>query len=242
MAVFFGSFLAGLYPLAAVGAVAAAITFVMWGWAHGLRSDPEPLDAGRGLKLMPHWATRDAPGWWGLAFTHAANGTLLASLLFGYFFLWAVAPGWPPPAFLDASPALPGLALAGAIGGWLAARRAGRANAAEGPGGATAWLVAALAAGLLGTSAFLAIPVTGVGSPTEHSYNAVVTVMAGYAAFHCAVGSIIAGFALARCRAGYVSAVRGLDLQVHELWWGYVAAAGTVIVAALFAFPALVAP
>src|SRR3546814_4222710 len=39
----------------------------------------------------------DGPGLWGMGVTLLANGALYLSLLFGWFYLWAVSPQWQVP-------------------------------------------------------------------------------------------------------------------------------------------------
>lgn len=240
MAVFFVGFLAQAYWISAAGAIAAVVMFLGWAWANGMREDPAPLPAGRGLELLPHVAVAGAPGWWGTCFTFVADGTFLASLLFGYFFLWAVAPGWPPPEFLEASVALTVLAVAGLLIGHLGADWAVRANRG---GGVMARNLGLLTSGLGHVGAavgLMLIPLVGLDSPTTHAYNATATLLSGYGAFHSALAALMAAYCAVRGIAGYVSPMRNLDLRVLRLWTGYTAIAGILILLALLAFPVMV--
>jgi len=243
LAVFFMGFLLKVYWLAAAGAAAAIVLFFGWAWSNGIREDTPPLPAGRGVDLVRHDLASGPPGWWGLAFTHAANATLLASLIFGYFFLWLVAEAWPPPAYFDVPLWLPALALAGLLGGWLAAHRALSRTTAAGagnprPDGTTgAWLLAAAGGGVTAAATSFALPLVGIGPPTAHAYNATVTVLAGYAGIHATLAALWSGYALLRVRAGFVSRLRSLDLQLLWLWWAYTALAGALILACLVLAP-----
>ena len=98
--IFFLSFLLKLYPLAAVGVVLTIASFLGWAYQYGLREDAPLLSAGGGYSLLPHFAAPSSPGWWGMLFAIVADGTLYAALLFGYLFLWTVAPAWPPPVYV----------------------------------------------------------------------------------------------------------------------------------------------
>jgi len=240
--VFFLCFLLGLYLLSAAGALLALATFLRWAWSHGRRSDPPLLPAGEGLALPPQAVVRSAPGWWGLLFTLVADGTFLAALLFGYLFLWTVAPAWPPPVFVEADPAIPLLAALGLLGGLLGGQRALAATERSAPKARTLWLFVTLLSGLLAAGAFLAVPVTALPPLQSHAYAAVTAVLAGYAAFHCLLGAVIAGLVLLRCRAGFVSAQRCLDPLLLRLWWRYSGGAGLLILAAIHLLPGALAP
>ncbi|WP_273501470.1 hypothetical protein [Paracoccus sphaerophysae] len=108
-------FLLPVFKLWTPSMVALAIVAVMsmrWAWVPGEREDRGPLDAGRGVALLAAAEAADPPGWWGTLFLLlAADAVLFGSLLFGYAFLWTVAPDWPPRAYLK--PTLAGPALAG---------------------------------------------------------------------------------------------------------------------------------
>jgi cytochrome c oxidase subunit I+III len=240
LAVFFVSFLFQLYPLAILGAAAATALFLVWGWSNGMKSDPEPLPAGRDIELLPHAGVPGAPGWWGAGFTLVADATLLASLLFGYFFLWSVAPGWPPPSYIDRAPLLPLLIVLGSLGGFAASHLAARSCLRAGAGAALPWLAGALVAGLVVMAAFIAIPLTAIDPPTTHAYHATVALLSVYAAFHAGTAALLSGHAVMRCRAGYVSPRRSLDLRITRIWWGYTCSSGLLILIALYAFPAMV--
>jgi cytochrome c oxidase subunit I+III len=240
MGLFFLGMLLQAYPLALFGLLLALVVFLWWAWQNGLAEDPEPLRAGRGLMLLPHAAAAGAPGWWGTWLMLIANGTLLASLLFGYVFLATMAPGWPPPALIEPSLVVIGAIVLGALAGAGAAQRAVSANAAAGPAAAMAWLAAGIFAGVVGAAGFAAVPLMGFVSPKEHAYDATVAALSAYGALHCGLGAIMSGHVLFRCRAGFVSPLRSLDLRVTRLWWGYTALTSLLIAAAMFGLPLLV--
>ncbi len=240
MAVFFLGFLFQVYPVAIAGAGVAAILFLIWGWQNGLKEDHEPLPAGGDLELPVHATVDGAPGWWGSCITFVADGTFLASLLFGYLFLWSVAPGWPPPSFIEPSTVIPAVAILGSATGFMASHLAVRRNAAGALGAAMMWLTIALLAGIGAAAAFLAVPLTAIESPTTHAYHATTALIAIYAAFHCGVVTLMSAHAGLRAFSGYISPQRSLDLRVLRLWWGYALGRALLILAVLFAFPALV--
>ncbi len=237
MAAFFLSLLLKLYWATPVAAVAALAIFLRWGWSNGHRRDPAPIATGNGPALPHHSVVPAAPGWWGLVFTIIADGTLLASLLFGYAFLWLVAPGWPPPHFLDAPLLVPFGTAAALFAGAFAARRAAAANAAGASGSRAGWLYGATLAGLVAAAVLLWGTFDDLPPPASHAYAAVVAFTAGYLALHAAIGSMLAGFVALRGRAGFLSPQRTLDLRILRLWWDYTVAAGAVVLLALFGLP-----
>src|SRR5690606_37119564 len=124
-----GFFLAVLfktYGIAIAAAVAALAIFLLWSWRNGAKADPTPVDVGEGLLLMPHHGdSYAAPGRSGLLYTLLADATLFASLLFGFVYLWTIAPNWPPPEYISSDLAWPAtgvialaIAYAGGRRGW----------------------------------------------------------------------------------------------------------------------------
>jgi cytochrome c oxidase subunit I+III len=227
-------FLFGFYPGAAVLALGFLAAALRWLWLSGMRADPDPVDVGGGLALLPHPASGQSPGWWGMAFTLVFDATLLASLLFGYLFLIAVAPGWPPPALVDPQPGIAALAAAGLAGIAAGAGQAVRANRQGQAARRTGWLLVAALGGLAATGGFALIPLLLAPPATGHAYAACVFVLALFAALHAALAAIGSLFVAARCRAGFVSPMRAGDLTILRLWCRFAAAAGIVVLGAIY--------
>ncbi|MEI2416835.1 cytochrome c oxidase subunit I [Orrella sp. JC864] len=233
-AVFFLCVLFKLYALALAGAAAALAVFWAWAWQSGLRHDPAPREVGMGLVLNTHHVSPTAPGWRGTVFALLADGTLLASLLFGYGFLWTIAPGWPPPAYIESGGWLAWCAVLAAAAAAFAAWRA-RAPAVAGlPRACTGWAGAGAASAALATGLLLALARTAYPDPTEHAYGAVVNVMAAYLAVHTFAAALMGAFVALRARAGYVSAQRRLEPRVWALWCGYTAVAAVLVLGATY--------
>ncbi|TVR08703.1 MAG: cytochrome c oxidase subunit I [Salinarimonadaceae bacterium] len=216
-----------LVPLAVLGVAALAFR---WVWSLGTRTDEGLLDAGHGLSLPLASASTRPPGWWGTAFLLVANATFFASLLFGYAFLWTVAPNWPPPAYLEPGLAGPALGLAGIVLaplGLRLAERLLRAGHAMTPGLAIA-LTGAAATASAGVLAVLAS-----ADPQGHAYDAIVRVIAGYVLIHVVLAAAMSVYLAARRSAGFVSPDRYGEVRIVRLWTDYAAITALLGLAAL---------
>jgi cytochrome c oxidase subunit I+III len=232
---FFLLMLAGLYALTPLAVAGVAAVAWRWAWDTGSRVDHGALPIGRGASVPPHCETEDTPGWWGSALTLAANATLFASLLFGFAFLWVVAPNWPPPACLApigieaAAGILAGCAASGCV--WLA----GRALRREAVAGAMWLCLACLACAVAALLAVAAIPLGGRLPPvTGHAYAAASAAMLAYLGTHLALAALMLGFVAARLRAGFLSARRSHELVIVGQWTHYATTTGALVLGILF--------
>lgn len=217
---FFLSMLAGLYLVAPIFLVGTVAMGWRWAWTNGTRQDVGAMAAGDGTTLPTSFEAPRTTGWWGSVFALSASATLFVSLLFGYAFLWTIAPNWPPPVLI--SPSLLGPVLAGA-------------GAAAAIWGARGHAPTALA-GQLAIVAGVALILASAPAPSSHAYAATSATLAGYAIFHAGLAAVMHGFVLARRRAGYHSAARDGERQIVRLWSDHGAAVGA-FVAVLLVLP-----
>ena len=229
-AAFFVAMLFKLYWLALVVLLVVVGCFLFWTNDTGLWKDTGPVTIGRGEAAPYHSECDDAPSWWAMAFTLAANATLYISLLFGGLFLWVSAPGWPPPDLPALGIVLPVIAVAAALSAMAAGRRAVHAAGRE----PYAHLTGCGIAHAMASITLLAIALTGVTGITSHALAATLFVILIYTAAHHALGVVFALFGLARVRTRRVSAMRTLDLRIGRQWHDYCAVA--TILGLLFAF------
>src|SRR5690606_2180950 len=182
--VFFLAFLLSLYWVAAL--VLPVIAALGWTWARRIasREDQGRVDIGLGASAPVHHEATFAPGWCGSLAFLAADATMFASLLFGFAYLWTIAPNWPPPAFIDASVIDLAVGAAGfALAAWAARRGLGR-NRKGDSGGAARWSLIAAGGLVAGALALLAAPLFRLPAPSSHAYPAIATMLVVYTVLH----------------------------------------------------------
>ncbi|WP_173934319.1 cytochrome c oxidase subunit I [Chelativorans sp. Marseille-P2723] len=221
MALVTGSFFVGmlikaywLIPLSLLGVTGLGI---WWAWSLGSQEDQSPQDVGNGLALPLASHASEPPGWWGSLFLLLANGVFFGSLLFGYAFLWTVAPNWPPPSYLEPGITGPALALGGAVLTLVGIRMADRALQ-RGAGSLPGLLLSF--AGLAALAAAGVTVLTGTAH-NAHAYDATLWVVAGYVLLHLALAGLMKAFLALRVTAGYVSAQRIGEARIVRLWSDY---------------------
>src|SRR5690606_12004223 len=174
-----------LTPLALVAFIAISL---VWARSTGAREEPQPVDIGSGVRLLPHHGcVAAAPGRSGLLYALVADATLLASLLFGYVFLWTVAPNWPPPEYVSGHWPTPLVGAAGLIVAAWPTRLGVRPTAAGDIGKAARWLQIGAIAGAGATAAFAILPTVALPPATSHAYAAVSTMICYYISVHALI-------------------------------------------------------
>ncbi|MGE7204275.1 cytochrome c oxidase subunit I [Sphingomonas sp. NPDC019816] len=211
---FFLAMLAGLYIITPIFILGVVWQGWRWAWSNGIRRDVGQVTVGDGLSLPTSFEATRTTGWWGSVFALSASATLFASLLFGYAFLWTIAPNWPPPALIAPSLVAPLLALAGAA----VAFHAGRGG--RGMRGLVGQVTIIAALGWL---------LTGAPDPASHAYAATSAMLAAYAIFHAGLAAIMYAFLLARARHGFHSPARGGEARIIRLWSDHAAGVGASV-------------
>lgn len=229
LSLLFGYYWFALLPLAGVTALAWR-----WLWVLGARSDVGMVSIGCGQTAPIHREVGGAPGWWGSSLLLVADGTFFTSLVFGYAFLWVIAPNWPPPAQMDGG-VLPGMiAAVAALGGTILAYRA---HTTVRTGALAAAKRVALWAGgaqVIVIAALIAIGVTALPLPTSHAYAAASWALIIYAGFHAFLALFGAAFLHARIGAGYVSVARSQEATIAQMFAAYAGAVTILVLLCLF--------
>ncbi len=235
----FLSLLFSLYWLTPFCFLATVATLLFWLRGQGFRVDYGAVPIGRGVSVPLAGETPGAPPVWAMGAILIANLSLFASLGFGAFFLWLVAPSWPPPDLLQSGYGLLGGAVVSALAGALAMRFAATANR-NGREARQTWLGVALAAnlsilGLLGLLILWHLP-----DPFAHAYAASTLALVCYGLMQAFVGALLTAVALGRVRLGFVSARRAAALTVARMWQDYTAMIAILGAIVILAIPLLV--
>lgn len=174
--------------------------------------------------------------WWAVVVLMLVDGTVFASLVFAYFYLWTVTlSGWPPSGVeLPAS----GASIAAAAG-WAASsvamesvNRTLRANVSRTAFGARL-IIALILMWAAFSFNFLALWNTNV-RPQAHAYGAVIYTMLAWQALHVVLLTLMAGYTLARSWAGLLNAERRSTFDNTRLMWHYTIAQGAAALAVMY--------
>ena len=218
-------------------AIGTLIAILYWLWT-GTAEVPEEedYDVGMGVRLPVYASGPDSVGWWAMFITMVGDGTAYASLIFSYFFFWTIhddfTNGIEGPGAVWPMVALAAFALAWA--GMLAARRVNRAEQRrEGEQDLRHPALLALAGCLAG----LAGPFLAGMDPTQHSYPAIVWVVAIWTVVHGAVGVLMQLYCLARSLTGRLTARYDMDLGNVVLYWHFMVITAVTAFAVIGLFP-----
>ncbi|MEJ7667985.1 MAG: cytochrome c oxidase subunit I [Casimicrobiaceae bacterium] len=233
-------------PAVVCGVIAIAM-MIRWMWGSDPGASHAPVDIGGGVTLPVYVTGPKSHSWWAMVCLLLVSGTLFASLVFSYFYLWTVAPEvWPAGG--DALPALwhpliaAGLLLASSGVIASASRALQRSVARVAGSGHWAVRIALLVALLFLVGAF-AIELYGQWqaglTPTESSYGAIVYMAAALQGQFVAVLVIMGLYTVARSLRGLLDGRRRATFDNTMLLWHYTVAQGLVTLAVLHGFPRL---
>ena len=231
---FFLSLLMGYYWLALLPLAGVTIMAWQWLWALGARSDVGPVSIGCGQSAPVHREAHGGPGWWGSRLLLVANGTLFSSLLFGYAFLWVIAPNWPPPVLIDGGVLLSLIAAFAAVSGALLAKRAHGILMTGALAATQHLMIMAGMAQIVAIATLALLGVTALPSPTSHAYAAASWALIVYAGVHAFMALFCAIFLHARIGAGYVSVARSQESTITRMFATYGAVVTIIVLSCLF--------
>ncbi|MGM0570527.1 cytochrome c oxidase subunit I [Marinobacter sp.] len=224
------SLLLKTYSLAIIFTLLVLVACLRWSWVNGLHPRMAPRDRTGGLPL--HSRTIDGPGRWGMIVALMADGTLFASLIFGWLYLWPVAPDWRMP---EQSPLSvwgllgSGLLLAAATGLWWR-----QARGAVSMGG----LLLVAGVGLAHCVALVVTTFDAGLRPGHTAHDSILAVVLAYLIFHSGLTTLLTGLQVMRVRYGYTSRTLPYELRVLDPLWGYTVGVYWISIAVFLAMPA----
>jgi len=225
------------YGVAVFASVVAFLLMLRWSWKNGAHPALSPRGECRTEPAPLHCETTDGPGLWGMVVALMADGTLYASLVFGWFYLWTAAPEWATPAASPVSVRLlvaSGLLLTVAWGCY----RSGisRLKTGNAKGVATRF---SLAVGLAGAHwlVLVAAMLTGDLQPQSLAHDAVLLVVLIYLALHGGLVAVVTALQVVRMRYGYVGRELPYEPVVVQPLWVFSLGAFWLTLAAFFLAP-----
>ncbi len=213
------SLLVKTYWVALAAAVVAVIILLRWGWHSGAHPSMAPPAKDEPNNPPWHSRTMDGPERWGMGAFLLANGTFFLSLLFGWLYLWTVAPNWslPPQSPIAFWPMLAsGGVLTLAVLVFLKALK-GLKNGQDRNLQSFSWITALL--GLTSVLALIWVVWNANLTPKETAHDSVMAVMFIYILIHSALATTLSALQALRVRLGYVSAIYPNEPFVLRLFW-----------------------
>lgn len=225
------------YSAAIAMAMVTLLLLLRWSWENG--AHPVAAANARTVAGDPplHSRTFDGPGLWGIKVTLLANGSLYLSLLFGWLYLWTVAPNWQVPEQppLSAVAVLASGLMLTAANVWLHAviRRLRQRDSTRLQ--THLWGISAL--GLLHWLLLAGCWHASSLAPQHTAHDAVITVLLLYQLLHSGLAVIMTALQAWRVRRGYVSREAPYEPLVVERWWVYTTGVFWITYAAMILLP-----
>ena len=204
------------YPVALAAALVSLVMLFRWSWLSG----SHPTNRTAPLELAENTTrTWGGIGLYSMVLTLMADAALYLALLFGWFYLWTVAPLWqfsPDTPLTTGYMLLCGTPLSLAVlGYWLFAQKVHRGS--DKPLASGLWLTSAL--GLV--HCVLLAWVLADLSPRTLAHDSVLLVTVCYLLLHSGVATIATALQALRARRGYVGVVQPYELAILRVFWLY---------------------
>lgn len=217
------SLLLRTYSMALIAVGVSLVFLLRWSWVNGAHPGAAPDTRDMPEHPPLHSRTFSGPGLWGMVITLFADGALYISLLFGWFYLWVVAPFWQMP---ETSP-IAWLPLM--MGGLLVTVAAFWFNylaqqLRKGEGGHThlqaqLWSIAAI--GVMHCGFLIWVWSTSTLDATQTAHDAIINVILMYQIFHSGLAVIMTALQAWRVNYDYVDKAAPYEVLVVRPWWLY---------------------
>lgn len=226
-----------LVAIALVCGVIAVASIVHWLWGTDPGPSHPPVAIGGGITLPVYATGPTSHSWWAMVLLILVSGSIFASLIFSYLFLWTVSPDvWP------SRDALPAFAYPLAAAALLVLSSAAFAYAGRSLNSAARTRIALVLA-LVALAAAFALDLAGQSQtglrPSDSSYAAAVYMIVSLQGFFVVVLALMTGFTLARSLRGMLNAERRSTFDNTMLFMHYAVAQGLIGLALVHGFPRL---
>jgi cytochrome c oxidase subunit I+III len=218
--------------------VFAIAMIIRWAWETDPGPSHPPVDIGGGIKLPVYVTGPMSHSRWAMVVLMIVSASLFACLIFSYYFLWTVAPGfWP-----KGGESLPEVAYPLAAGGLSAFSSAAIAYASRALKSNRFWTVR--------LAMLLAVPLL-VGAlvaelwgqwqiglrPTDSGYAAIVYTVISIQGFFVTVVVIMGLYTFARSVCGLINRERRATFDNTMLFWHYTVVQGLIALAVVHLSP-----
>jgi cytochrome c oxidase subunit I+III len=229
-----------LYSPAIVSGVLAVAFVLRWVWTLDPGPGRQEVNVGRGLRLPVQASGINSHSGWAVVVLVCVAGSIFASLLFSYFFLWTTnGSPWPPPEVASMPPlTFPMVAvLLLFLSSGLVYTASDALTRRREPGRAILFMLAAVPA-LVGGLIVETLGQVGAGVvPTEHSYSAIIWTVIGLNGVLAAALVIMAGLCAARWWAEILRPERRATFDCTAMLWHYAVVQALVGIAVVHGAP-----
>jgi cytochrome c oxidase subunit I+III len=225
---------------ALVFGVIAVVMILCWLWSTDPGPVIPPVDIGGGIRLPVYQNGSSSHSWWAMVVLVLVSGSVLASLVFAYLFLWTVSPEvWPVATSVPALtyPAVSAVLLIASSA--LVAYAGQRLRHARRNEHGVFRAAMGIAIILLLSAAVLELYAQGEAGikPTESAYGASVYILLSVQTFFAVVMTFMGTYTVARSVAGLLHSERRVTYENTMLFWHYTVAQGLIVLALIHGFP-----
>lgn len=184
---------------------------------------------------------------WGVILLSLTEGVLFVVLLFSYYYLWSIAPEWPPagvepPKLFEASPwnvlLRTVVLLSSSLTIWFGERALRRGNRR----GAIVWTTVTIAMAayfLAGHLHEFLVKVPEEFLWSDHAYGSIYYTVLNFHGAHVVVGILIWAFILLRLGQGAYGPDDDTEFATSSIYWHFVDAIWVFVFTTMYVFPNL---
>ncbi len=223
-----------MFVASALGGIVALVSIFKWLW----KSEPAPTaklyHIGEGIELPDHASGSKSHSWWAMVVLMLVDGSIFASLVFAYFYLWTITQGWPPAPFdIPSLSWTVGCALLWSLSSLLFAIAKVLLRKAASRAAICGVIVSAILCVIAAFATNMHTFTTANVQPAEHAYGAVIYALLAWQGLHGVLLALMGSYTIARLIAGLLDDRRRNTFDNTRLMWHYSVAQGVVALAVL---------